>query len=260
VSPISEPGGPPSAPARTVLVDDVDEMRHLLRDLLARDGRFVVVGEARNGEEAVTAVARHKPDVVVLDLGMPVLGGIEALPRIREACPAARIVVLSGYPSEHMEQPSVEGGAVGYVEKSSEIEAFPEQLHVMLSVLESLQHVLDVALAAAPDAPAEVRRALRTALAPQAGPTAVEVVELLTSELVTNAVRYGDGRVRVTASTGHGRIRVAVSDGGEGVPVVRRSSTEDESGRGLELVERLASDWGVEPLPVGKTVWFEVAS
>lgn len=90
---------------RVVLADDTEDLRTVLRRLLEHDGRFEVVAEAEDGHEAVQVAADHQPDVIVLDLSMPVLDGRAALPRIRRAAPATRIVVLSGFAS-------LEAGAV----------------------------------------------------------------------------------------------------------------------------------------------------
>ncbi len=84
---------------RVVLADDTEDLRMVLRRLLEHDGRFEVVAEAEDGQEAVQVAAQHQPDVIVLDLSMPVLDGRAALPRIRSAAPATRIVVLSGFGS-----------------------------------------------------------------------------------------------------------------------------------------------------------------
>jgi two-component sensor histidine kinase len=87
----------------------------------------------------------------------------------------------------------------------------------------------------------------------------VRAVELITSELVTNAVRYGppDGWVLVSAASDGSELRLAVTDGGATIPSKREPNRTGGGGFGLHLVERLASDWGVEPLTdrAGKTVW-----
>ena len=80
---------------RVVLADDSDEVRTMLRIALEIDGRFDVVGEAANGEEAVGAVKNLRPDAIFLDLMMPELGGLDAIPLIRDECPDTKIVVLS---------------------------------------------------------------------------------------------------------------------------------------------------------------------
>ncbi|MDP8931722.1 MAG: response regulator transcription factor [Actinomycetota bacterium] len=82
---------------RVVLADDAEDFRAILRRLLEHDGRFEVVAEAEDGHEAVQVATDHQPDVIVLDLSMPLLDGRAALPRIRAAAPATRVIVLSGF-------------------------------------------------------------------------------------------------------------------------------------------------------------------
>src|SRR4051812_6495397 len=92
-------------------------MRDLLRMLLTRDGRFSIVGEAADGARAIEVVEREQPDLLVLDVKMPMVGGIEALPRLRDVSPKTRIVMLSVFAAEEMAHPARELGAVGYIEK-----------------------------------------------------------------------------------------------------------------------------------------------
>jgi DNA-binding NarL/FixJ family response regulator len=245
---------------RTVLVDDVQEMRALSRSLLVRDGRFTVVGEAVNGIEAIELVADLRPDVVILDIGMPLLGGIETLPRLREVSPETRIVMHSAYPADEMERPSFEGGAIGYFEKSADVRTFATRLHALVAVLETVQQILDATYASDLLSPRAARLDLRKALEARMEPDALATVELLATELVTNAVQHAGSTAQVTAAVTSRGLRVAVADGGPGVPAVRHGGTaEAESGRGLALVESLSNAWGIEQSAAGKAVWFEVA-
>lgn len=82
---------------RVVIADDSDDVRMLLRVQLEMDGRFAVVGEASDGSVVVEVAQEHQPDLIVLDLAMPRVDGLTALPLLREAAPNARIVVLSGF-------------------------------------------------------------------------------------------------------------------------------------------------------------------
>ncbi|WP_073946440.1 ATP-binding protein [Streptomyces kebangsaanensis] len=92
-----------------------------------------------------------------------------------------------------------------------------------------------------------------------------ETAVLLLSELMTNAYRHAkvspgrEIRARCVLD-GDGRLRISVTDANDTLPMPREASPEDESGRGLALVEALADDWGAEPRPggIGKTVWFEL--
>jgi anti-sigma regulatory factor (Ser/Thr protein kinase) len=87
-----------------------------------------------------------------------------------------------------------------------------------------------------------------------------DLVTLLTSEIVTNAVMHARSVLDLKVDCLHDCVRVCVHDRGEGVPVRRHVSIEAASGRGLALVDTLASRWGVDPEPPGKTVWFEVSA
>lgn len=95
-----------SGPTRILLADDVPTFRRIIRLMLEREDRFEVVGEADSGDEAVALAAEHRPDVIVLDLDMPV-SGQEVLPQLHEAHPDVRIVVLTGL------DPAGFGGAEG---------------------------------------------------------------------------------------------------------------------------------------------------
>jgi DNA-binding NarL/FixJ family response regulator len=78
-----------------------------------------IVGEASNGAEAIELARSAQPDVVVLDLTMPVMDGLEALPRIREAAPGARVIMLSAHGTNDMEARAVAAGASRYLEKTA---------------------------------------------------------------------------------------------------------------------------------------------
>ena len=104
---------------RVLIADDVPDLRMLLRLALERTGRFSVVGEAADGAQAVELATEHAPDLVVLDLSMPVLDGLEALPLIHEGAPNAQVVVLSGFAATKMEAQALAAGAVAYLEKGN---------------------------------------------------------------------------------------------------------------------------------------------
>ncbi len=113
---------------RVVLVDDTRDLRELFRLALTRDG-FEVVGEAGDGREGIEVCRVTDPDVVLLDLAMPVMDGIEALPEIRRLCPAAVVVVLSGFGAEQMGARAVSAGADGYVQKGSSLKKILAYVH-----------------------------------------------------------------------------------------------------------------------------------
>jgi DNA-binding NarL/FixJ family response regulator len=107
----------PAGPIRVVIADDAVGLRRLLRAVLTRQPGFEVVGEAGNGAEALVAVSRTRPDLVLLDLTMPVMDGLEALPRIIGLSPSTRVVVLSGFNAGQMEHEALALGAHAYLTK-----------------------------------------------------------------------------------------------------------------------------------------------
>jgi DNA-binding NarL/FixJ family response regulator len=100
-----------------LLADDIEEYRVLLRKMLERDGRFSIVGEAPDGAVAVRLARETDPDVVLLDIAMPEMDGLEAIPHLRRLAPRSRVVVLSGFDEEAMSDTSIRLGADAYVVK-----------------------------------------------------------------------------------------------------------------------------------------------
>jgi DNA-binding NarL/FixJ family response regulator len=105
------------------LCDDVPELRALLRYGLEEDSDLEVIGEAGSAEDAIVAVTGLQPDVVLLDLSMPGMDGLEALPLIREAAPDAAVIVFSGFAADRMREPAMELGAWSYLEKGEPLDS-----------------------------------------------------------------------------------------------------------------------------------------
>jgi DNA-binding NarL/FixJ family response regulator len=101
------------------VVDDNEQVRRRICDLLRAEKGWEVICEAADGQEAVLASEKLQPDVVLLDISMPTLGGIEAAVRIRWAAPKTRIVFLSQHNSKALMDAALATGAHGYVTKSN---------------------------------------------------------------------------------------------------------------------------------------------
>jgi DNA-binding NarL/FixJ family response regulator len=114
---------------RVVVADDEASVRALLGITLGLEDDFAVVGEAENGEEAVDLIDLRHPDAVILDLMMPVLGGMDAIPRIRDCSPTTKIVVFSSLSATHMAEEAMGRGADAYVEKTKFVTELSEVLH-----------------------------------------------------------------------------------------------------------------------------------
>ena len=102
---------------RVLIVDDHEIVREGLRTVLAQEKEVEVVGEAADGERAISLARLLAPDVVLMDLVMPGMGGLEALARIREACPQCQVVVLTNFASDQTVRDAIASGAVGYLLK-----------------------------------------------------------------------------------------------------------------------------------------------
>jgi hypothetical protein len=115
-------------------------------------------------------------------------------------------------------------------------------------------------LAPEPTSAAEARRFVRSALAEWGVPNLDETAALLVTELVTNAILHTRSDPEVTARLVGRRLRVEVGDDDRSPPVQRHYDPRATTGRGLVLVDGLASAWGTEPTSRGKIVWFELES
>jgi YesN/AraC family two-component response regulator len=122
-----------TATLNVLVVDDSPELRELISFVIKRRSPgWHVVGTAKEGQEAVAAAQTQQPDLVLLDIAMPVMDCMQALPLIREAAPQAVVVMLSGYPFETAGQGALDAGAHGYLEKSNLVKSLVPQLEQIL--------------------------------------------------------------------------------------------------------------------------------
>jgi DNA-binding NarL/FixJ family response regulator len=111
------PGRRATSPIRVLLVDDHTILREGVRSLLMEESDIAVVGEADDGLEALELVSELVPDVVIMDMVMPRMGGLEATRAIKESHPDVRVLILSMYDDDEYVQQIIQAGASGYVLK-----------------------------------------------------------------------------------------------------------------------------------------------
>ncbi len=118
-------------PFRVLLVDDHKVLRDGLKAVLARDTEFLVVGEAESGAEAIPVCKQINPDVVLMDISLPGMNGIEATTEIARQCPRAKIVMLSMHGDENLIMSAIRAGARGFVLKKASASEVLEAMRVV---------------------------------------------------------------------------------------------------------------------------------
>jgi DNA-binding NarL/FixJ family response regulator len=129
---------PTSFPIRVLVVDDYQPWRRFVCSTLQRVAEFEVIGEVSDGPEAIEKAQELQPDLILLDIGMPTLNGIEAARQIRERCPKSKILFVSENRSPDIAQAALNTGAGGYVVKS---DANSELLSAIKAVLEGRRFI-----------------------------------------------------------------------------------------------------------------------
>ncbi len=114
---------------RVLIIDDQTMFRELLARLISQESRFEIVGNAGDGREALENFSNLKPDLVVLDLMLPGLNGIDLLRQFLRERPEIRILVISGHPSEETVRGVLKAGAHGFIEKNASIELLRQSVN-----------------------------------------------------------------------------------------------------------------------------------
>jgi DNA-binding NarL/FixJ family response regulator len=109
-------------PARIVVCDDQPAFRRIVCTVLELEPDLEVVGEAGDGQQAIDLVTSLKPDVLVLDIAMPVMDGLEALPHIRLRSPGTKVVMLTGVSNDATRERALAAGALLFLEKGTDIQ------------------------------------------------------------------------------------------------------------------------------------------
>jgi DNA-binding NarL/FixJ family response regulator len=116
---------------RVLVVDDAANLRELLTLLLETEDDFEVIGTASDGEQALAVAQSLQPDIVLLDLAMPVMDGMQALPRLRDLLPESIIVIFSGFEQAALVDEAIALGADAYLEKGASVTELVELLRVL---------------------------------------------------------------------------------------------------------------------------------
>jgi NarL family two-component system response regulator LiaR len=194
---------------RVLVVDDHAVVRQGLRTFLELQGDIVVVGEAADGDQALSAVSALEPDVVLMDLVMPRLDGVSAIERLREVSPATRVIVLTSFLDEDKVLPAVRAGAAGYLLKDVQ----PAELVRAIRIVDRGEALLHPAVAArvlrelAGDGARAERHELLTA-------RELEVLALVARGRANKAIAFELGCAEKTVKTHVGNIlgKLGLSD------------------------------------------------
>ncbi len=116
---------------KILIADDQKLIREGLKVLLELEKDFVVVGEASNGEEAFELYIKLKPDIVLMDLKMPKMNGVEGIIKIKEAFPQAKIIILTTFDDDQYVYEGLKSGALGYILKDTSIEKLSESIRTV---------------------------------------------------------------------------------------------------------------------------------
>ena len=122
-----------SQPIRILLADDHVMLRQGTAEILRKEADIEVIGEADNGQQAIDLALRLRPDIVVMDVRMPVMSGIEATRRIREAMPEVQVLVLTAYDDDQYIFSLLQAGASGYLLKTAPVNELVKAIRLVKS-------------------------------------------------------------------------------------------------------------------------------
>jgi len=198
---------------RVLIADDHDLFREGLRMLLAQDRGIMVVGEATDGLQALSLTESLQPDILLLDVRMPELDGLEALPKIRANCPMTKVLVLSGFPEDEFIARALELGAKGYLLKTLSHKDLLKAIHathagelwaerkVLAAVFETMVHRLNGPHLRLPD--------LRQPLTEREQEIVKHVVQGMTNKEVATQLGISDHTVKTHMTNIFSKLKVS---------------------------------------------------
>ena len=246
---------------RLLVVDDNPGYRRLVCLALEGDPGFEVVGEAATPEEVATIARRLHPDIVLVDVLLPAGQGLRLPALLRELVPGCLVVLTSAHPEGDLDAIRQLGG-VAFLPKSVAPSLLGRELGALVGAAGGTPDVVREAVVQLPpsnESPRMARRFVERTLEGWGLEKVLDTVTLLVSELVGNAVLHAGSEVGLTLRQLADRLRVDVADRSTEVPHRREADDDDLTGRGSDLVEIMATAWGISGRPDGKSVWFEVA-
>lgn len=236
-----------------LLVDDVPAFRKLVATALRLRGGFDVVGEVGDGTAAIERVLEVRPDVVVLDLGLPDLAGTEVIQALHDRSPDTKIVVFTGRDVDPDGLRAVEG----VVRKDADVGLLVDVISGLRS--DRARPSASISLPRDPTSAASARAFVEEHCVRWGLQDAMDEALLVASELVTNAVVHAESDAVLSITATEEILRIEVADSGRDAPDPHVAGNDDEHGRGLLLIAVLSAAWGTEPrLGGGKIVWADL--
>jgi len=246
--------------SRVLVVDDNPGYVRLVRLALAGDPDFEIVAEAASAENAVASAVGARPDVALVDVLLPAGQGFRLPASLRALVPGCAVVLTSAHPDGDLDAIRHLGG-IAFLPKSLTPSRLGPELRCLLNALEQGQEALHQAAAqlpSSPESPRAARRFVEKVLGQWECDDLLDTVTLLVSELVGNVVLHAGSDSELVLRLMTDRLRVDVVDRSPLLPRRREAGATDQTGRGSDLVELLATAWGVTGRPDGKAVWFEI--
>ena len=242
-----------------VVADDDPDYRLLIGLALEGESDLRVVGKVFDAVELLDVVERVRPDIVLLDASL--YRGVAAAARLHDIAPATRIVLTSSLPARSISATVAAARAVGYLAKDVPVRRIPDALREIAALVAGAERAVrtaEAALALDRTSPRQSRQLARLALTGWCDDEVLSSIELLISELVSNSVEHAETDVDVRIAVGTTMARVEVTDRSPSVPVMRSPDDYSPDGRGMLIVDKVATRWGVQARRTSKCVWFEI--